>query len=467
MRPLRYPEILQLLPYLKRELLGKHLSSPSLLDGKTFLFHPSGKGMKGFLISLRNECPFASFDSDVSPFSSLPSLSLETFKKVFPNPYIEDISLLNEDRIVSFEATIINRVYKEEKRFLLVELFPSRPNLLVLDEEGKILWVYRPSSLESKRPLMKGLAYSLPPQGLKEETDEMPPFDFPIYLEETKKEIEKIVLLRKKEKFSSYLKELQNKAKHAKRKIAAIESDVENAKKHLNDGEKGDAIYMHLEEIDLQSGSFECDGLKIRLDPALSLPMNASRYYQKAKKAKETIKRCKANLQNAKRELDDALAAIYELDHADEAALEKAMSTGGKGHKKTSDALFGSSSLPYEVRYKGTRIAFGRNARQNDALSFLLLTAKNHLWFHILGDKGPHVIIKSDDPSPEIIHLAAEIAVKEAKKVDGIVMMAPHKNIKKGRNEGEVIVKEYETIRVDRISPMTVELLKSAKKMAD
>ncbi len=408
-----------------------------------------------------------SFDTDDSPFSSLSSPFLEAFKKAFPNPYIEDISLLNEDRIVSFEAAIINRVYKEEKRFLLVELFPSRPNLLVLDEEGRILWVYRPSSLESKRPLMKGLSYSLPPKETEEAINVAAPFDFPSYLEETKKEIEKIVLLRKKEKFSSYLKELQNKAKHAKRKIAAIESDVASAKKHLNDGEKGDAIYMHLEEIDLQSGFFEYDGRKIPLDPSLSLPMNASRYYQKAKKARETIKRCEANLGNAQKELDDALAAIYELDHADEAALEKMMSAEGKGHKKISDALFGSSSLPYEVRYEGTRIAFGRNARQNDALSFLLLTAKNHLWFHILGDKGPHVIIKSDDPSPEIIHLAAEIAIKEAKKVDGLVMMTAHKNIKKGRSEGEVIIKEYETIRVDKISPTTIELLKSAKKMAD
>lgn len=467
MRPLRYQELSELLPYLKEELLGKHLSSPVLLDGKTFLFRPSGKGMKGFLISLRNECPFLSFDTDESPFSSLSSPFLDNFKKALPNPYVEKVSLLNEDRIVSFDMTVINRVYKEEKRFLLVEAFPSRPNLLLLDEEKRILWVYRSSPLESKRPLMKGLTYSLPPKDKKGAFNEAIKFDFSEYLEETKEEIEKILLMRKKEKFSSYLKDLQTKAKHAKRKIEAIESDVENAKKHLNDNEKADAIYMHLEEIDPQMGSFECDGVVIWLDPALSLPMNASRYYQKAKKAKETIKRCEANLENAKRELEDALAAIYELDHADEAALEKMMNSERKGHKKADDSLFGSSSLPYEVRYEGTRIAFGRNARQNDALSFLLLTAKNHLWFHAIGTKGPHVIIKSDSPSPEIINLAAEIAIKEAKKIDGLVMMTPHKNIKKGSIAGEAIVKEYETIRVDKVSQTTVELLKTAKKMAD
>lgn len=467
MRPLRYQELSELLPYLKKELVGKHLSSPVLLDGKTFLFRPSGKGMKGFLISLRNECPFLSFDTDESPFSSLSAPFLESFKKTLPNPYIEEISLLHEDRIVALETTIVNRVYKEERRFLLIELFPMHPNLLVLDEEKRILWVYRPSPLESKRPLMKGLTYSLPAKDNKGIFDKSIEFDFSKYLKETKEEIKKIVLLRKKEKFSSYLKELQTKAKHAKRKIEAIASDVENAKKHLNDNEKADAIYMHLEEIDLQKGSFECDGLVIQLDPALSLPMNASRYYQKAKKAKETIKRCEANLENAKRELEDALAAIYELDHADEAALEKMMNLEKRGHKKANDSLLGSSSLPYEVRYEGTRIAFGRNARQNDALSFLLLTAKNHLWFHAIGTKGPHVIIKSDSPSPEIIRLAAEIAIKEAKKVDGLVMVTPHKNIKKGSSAGEAIVKEYETIRVDKVSQTTIELLKTAKKMAD
>ncbi len=465
MRALSYEELKSLLPFLQKEIEGKHLSSPSLLFERAVAFHLSGKGAKRLIISLDNGSPYVSFDNESTSFTSSSSPFFESLKKEFPNPYVDSVDILGEDRILVFETTILNRVYREEKRTLIVELFPSKPNLLVLDNDGKILLAYRASSLESERPLMKGLIYEAPKKRNAQEKEESS-FDIDSYLLMAKEEEKRLLEKRKEARFAPILKDLKNKAKRAERKIKAIQNDIDLAKGHLKDNEKGDAIYVCMGEIDRNVSFFVYEGERIELNPAMSLSENASHYYKRAKKAKETIERGKENLLKAEKELSDAKAALYQIQNADEIALEKMLGER-KRKKKKDDEPFGSSSLPYQVTLDGVKILFGRNSRQNDVLTFLLATQKNHLWFHILGTHGPHVIIKSDSPSEKLKKTAAEIAIYEAKKEDGQVMVAFRKDIRKGQAPGEAILKEYKVMRVEKISDETKKLLENASKMSD
>ena len=465
MRALSKEELKSLLPFLKREIEGKHLSSPSLLFDRALFFHLSGKGAKRLVISLENGSPFVSFDDENASFSSSSSPFFEGLKKEFPNPYVDSVDILGEDRIITIETTILNKVYKEEKRTLIIELFPSKPNLLLLNGEGKILLAYRAASLESDRPLMKGLIYEAPKKKNVEKKKEAK-FNIDEYLLMAKEEEKRLLSKRKEARFAPILKDLKNKAKRADRKIKAIQNDIDEAKKHLKDNEKGDAIYMCMGEIDRNSSSFAYEGERIELNPAISLSENASRYYKRAKKAKETIERGQENLAKAENELSDAKAALFQIQNADELALEKMLGEKRKEKKKGAEP-FGSSSLPYQVTLDGVKILFGKNAKQNDILTFLLMTQKNHLWFHILGTRGPHVIIKSDSPSEKLKKTAAEIAIYEAKKEDGQVMVALRKDIRKGQALGEAILKEYKVIRVAKISDETKKLLESATKMSE
>lgn len=469
MKSLRKDELLLYLPYLKKELVGKHLSGITLLEESAIAFRPSGKGAKKFVIDLENENPLVYYEGEPIEVNSLSSPFFEALKREIPNPYVQEISLLNDDRILALDLLIVNKVFKEEKRSLILELFPANANLLILDENKKIILAFRSKGYESKRPLMKGLLYEAPKKVDIQKEKSPISFDIDKYLAEAK-QVEKVLLeKRKKAKFAPFFKEYKRQIKRGERKIDAINKDIEEAKKHLEDGKYGDAIYMNYGEIPAKAASFDFEGESIALDKSISLSANAERYYRKAKKAKETLERGKTNLQKAHSELEDAKAALYELMHSDEASLERFALEHHLFAKKevSKNQEFGSASLPYYVTYKRVKILFGKNAKQNDTLSFLLETSKNHLWFHILGEKGSHVLLKTDKPSEEQIHMAGELALLLSSKEDGEVQMTLHKNIRKGNVPGQVLLKEFQTIRIKNISKEARNLLLEAKKVSE
>lgn len=452
------------LPFLKEELVGKHLSSPSLLLESVFAFRISGKGQRKLVLSLRNDAPLIYFGEKEVDLHSLSSPFFESFKKELPNPYIGSISLLNEDRILSFSLLCLNSVFKEQRKKLVLELFPGKANLLLLDENENILLVLRPKGFETNRPLLRGIRYSLPNKGnfaFKESS----PFSLSDFQKEVTNYEQELLERRKKERFAPLMVEYEKKERRAIRKIEAIEKDIQEAKKHLSDSKWGDAIYMSFDSIEKGSDSFLFEGERIPLNPSLRPQENAERYYKRAKKAKETIARSETNLEKAKKEMEDAKDALFALKNGQEEALEKMLMPSKKAKEK--ESKFGSASLPYFVEVDGTKILFGKSARQNDCLTFLLETAKKHLWFHILGESGPHVILKRDNPSEKLIDIASQIALFLAGYSEGEVQIAYRKDIRKGSFPGQAVLKEYRTKRIDRVDPRITKLLETSKKVSD
>lgn len=464
MHSLSYSSLLAYLPFLREELVGKHLSSPSLLLENVFSFRISGKGSRKLVLSLRNEAPLLYFGGQELDLHSLSCPFFESFKKELPNPYVEAISLLNEDRILSFSLLCLSNVFKEQRKRLILELFPGKANLLLLGEEGDILLVLRPKGLETSRPLLRGMRYSLPAKG-NFISSESAPFSLNDFQEESESYEEELLEKRKKERFAPFVQECEKKERRAIHKIEAIERDIEEAKKHLSDSKRGDAIYMCFDSIEKGSDSFLFEGERIPLNPSLRLQENAERYYKRAKKAKETIARSETNLQKAKKEMEEAKDTLFALKNGQEEALERILMPPKKAKGK--ETKFGSASLPYFVEVDGTKILFGKNAKQNDCLTFLLETAKKHLWFHILGESGPHVILKTDAPSEKLIDIASQIALFLAGHDEGEVQIAYRKDIKKGSFPGQAVLKEYQTKRIEQVDPSISELLDAAKKVSD
>lgn len=462
MKTLSLAQLEVFLPFLKDKLVNKHLLEPTLLLDKVFSFKISGKEKEGLIISLLSNESNLYLSKEVLSYPSIYNKNFETFKRELPNPLIKDVSLLNNDRIVSIECEILNRVYKEETRFLIIELIPSNPNLLLLDEEGKIIFILRPTSLDNKRPLMKGLKYSLLEKSAL--TYKENSLNLDEYLLDTNKVISDLLDKRKREEFATFIKEYKRNIKRVERKIEAINEDILESKKHLEDDKKGDAIYINLEELKGKKVTkFTYLDEEITLDPSLSLNENALRYYKKAKKAKETIKCSEINLKNALKEKEENEIALGTILEGDLLELERIYKN--KEKKKEKKEVISSAILPYRVLYKDTYIYFGKNAKQNDALTFLYLTAKNHLWFHINGEKGPHVIIKKDNPDGDTIFLAESLALIGAGKEEGEVISCLHKDLRKGSNLGEVKMKNYKVTRLNNVSKEANELFLKAEKM--
>ena len=107
----------------------------------------------------------------VSPDRSLPRLHLVSKKPPAAGPVhgfvlylrshlsgtrVEEISLVNHDRVAEFRFTNGNAVYR-----LVFELFGSAANLILMDGASAILAVYHPvpPGQGVKRPLLPGLTY--------------------------------------------------------------------------------------------------------------------------------------------------------------------------------------------------------------------------------------------------------------------------------------------------------------------
>ncbi len=443
-------------------LAGKHISRPILISRSTLFFHLSGKSDHRFVICLDNGNPRAYSAKEEFNLPSLDSPIYLVFRKELANAYVNSIEQENGDRILKFNLTTINHVYKEEIKFLFFEMFSSHPNLILTDENRKIIAFTHGSSLDSSRPIIRGGMY-YPPAKLFED-EESSSFDYPKYQEKCLLEEKQIFDARKKERFGPLLSYFETKEKRLKRKLSFIEQDKAKAIAHANDSIFGDYIYMNLDSLS-GATSIEVEGRTAKLDPAKSLPSNANLFYKKAKKAKKALSEVEAQRKEAMESLNSCKDTLALLRISDEEGLEAFAKEWGLFPKKNKTPEFGNANIPFFFEKNGTRFLFGKNAKQNDTLTFLIDTSKSHYWFHIEGSKGAHVMIRKNDPSQEEVRTACEIALLSIKKDDGDVMMAERKNVYKGSVPGQAIVRQYETIHLKFVRPETRALFEEAQKL--
>ena len=451
-----YKEIAKELSGLYR---GTHLGHIVQLDSSTFsLSLNDGKSLYLHI----NGVPYLYLNSKLDNKKGISSPFYLALRKEIGNGLIEDIYQCNDDRIICFKLICLNQIFEKQIRYLIFEGISNHGNLILLDEEKKILLAFKMSSLEESRPIIKRMEYEYPKKldnPLKED-----PFDFASYNLEMEEKEDKEELRRKKSNYLLLYRRIKSRISSLKKKEEALYKEKEEASKHLNDGDVGNIILMEIANIHQGMESYEFEGMKISLDPSLSPSSNASKYFKKAKKAKRSLSLLPDNLRKIEEEKARFEGLYLMLDYLDEEALyqiEEEMGIIPK-RKKKEDV---SASLPYKLVYKGVNILFGKNARQNDYLSFSFATYKNHIFMHLKEGTGIHLIIQDENPSDEILGLGAEIVCYASGVSQGEVIYTSHKNIKKGNKPGLVILNEYKSIYVESIEKETMELFKNADRI--
>ena len=103
----------------------------------------------------------------------------------------------------------------------------------------------------------------------------------------------------------------------------------------------------------------------------------------------------------------------------------------------------------------GYLIKFGRDAKSNDYLTFIIADDED-IWLHVKGVPGSHVVIKVREnlPTPEILKYAAELAKKNSKAAgedSARVVWCQRKFVKKepGMNDGQVRVDYLNAEEID------------------
>ncbi len=145
---------------------------------------------------------------------------------------------------------------------------------------------------------------------------------------------------------------------------------------------------------------FDAPPLEIALDPTLTPLENAQRYFEQYEKAKRALAEVPSLIAAAERELDFlrqletdlALAANY----PEIGEVQEALQANGYWRGTPTARPRSGKSAPLKLSTpEGFVIWIGRNARQNDEVTFSK-GSPDDLWLHARGVPGAHVIIKRE-----------------------------------------------------------------------
>jgi predicted ribosome quality control (RQC) complex YloA/Tae2 family protein len=205
----------------------------------------------------------------------------------------------------------------------------------------------------------------------------------------------------------------------------------------------------------------ELPNLTIPLDQAKSPQGNMDDYFRKHRKHLTAERELHPRIEGGQKELEvlqQELTAIEQRTwqapdkpHLTVRTLTLSRRGAGKGRQEQRQGPFRRFTSS-----DGLAIYVGRNARENDALTFGLAKSDD-LWLHARGTPGSHVVVrleKGSDPPPETIRDAATLALLYSdlkKSGKGEIIYTRRKWVKKAKGQapGAVTVTQEKSLHVN------------------
>lgn len=439
------------------KFIGAKIHRVNFLTSTFFTLTTSYSRDEEIVIDMNNYNPIIYIDKVDSNSNVKTTQFLDKLKLVLTNAYILDISLVNEDKVILFKLVRKNQYYEQETRLVYFELISYHPNIIICDESNKIINALKLIDLTNRRPVMINTTY-LPPEKLSS-TATNGNLSLNEVLESIKKENQNITLKSLQEKRKEVYKFLQNKKKSLTKKIDKLSLELDKANNYQYYKDLADSLMVDKDNI--VDYKYEYNGETYLLDKTKSINENINSLYKRYKKNKNAISHIDEQIKIAKEQeqyFTSLINTIYELDDEEYIdVLNEFSLSKNKANKKKQNV-----KRLNEIELDGFRYIYGKNAIQNDFLTFKVASKSDH-WFHLENYHGHHLIIKSDKKvSKKEIELAAKIIVMLSNKNDGVVIHTTKENCKRGKQKGQVYLSNYETIKVNVDS---FDLLKLSKKV--
>ncbi|MDF0673691.1 MAG: NFACT family protein [Nitrospira sp.] len=433
---------------------------------RTLLFEVRVPGQTHrLLISCEPETTRLHLASHSPPNPPTPPPFCQFMRAHFQGARIDDIHQVANDRIVEIQIT-----GKEGSRTILCELIGKKANILVLDAERRVL-----RDLAGQRALV-GQPYA--PPAIREIGQERAAARFsgiadslfPISAEieafyqnqDAAREVAQAKDLR--------IRFLKKALKKQVRLLEAWRSDLSRATTYRDYARYGELIKAHLGAIAKGTDHIEMTDyfddrlptITIPLDPMKSAQGNMDDYFRKHRKflaaereLRPRIERAEQDVCRIRQEIKDIEQGIWIPPAIPPSSLNArtiARSTSDKNH--STDAQRRGPFRRF-TSTDGLSIFVGRNARENDELTFGLAKSDD-LWLHARGTPGSHVVVrlsKGTDPPPETLRDAATLALLYSdlkKSGKGEVIYTRRKWVKKakGQEHGAVVVTQEKSLFV-------------------
>jgi hypothetical protein len=211
----------------------------------------------------------------------------------------------------------------------------------------------------------------------------------------------------------------------------------------------GSAVGAESNEVELADPYDSGGRVRVRVDPRLSLPANADRLFEKARRLERARRQVDARRADAREKLQHALAreagALAARDLAD---LGEAAGRAGARSEENANA-----APRHYLTARGLSVLVGRGARENHRLTFAVAGPED-LWLHARDVPGAHVILRDPEgrAGAEDVREAAELAAffsdaRAQPQADVHVTRRKHVRAARG-GHGRVRIAHSDTLRV-------------------
>jgi len=430
------------------------------------------------------------FVRDVPPSPPSPSAFCMTLRKHLTGAIVRSIEQPPGDRLVRFRLSRRDEGGTPREFALVAELFGRSANVVLLDATGTVRAVLFPRP-GGRRPLLVGEPYPDPPASRGEpapdaggpgaRSDEGP---YPVSVA-----LERAFTIREREEHRARERDAARRDLERRRKrLASRRRKVEQERAGLGDPDEhrrhGDLLKANLGPLGgpkLRGPSvarvldYHRDPpaeLEIPLDPKRSLLENMEARFHKARRAERSAARIREHLAWIDGELARLDRIEERLDAAEAgneiAAVRRALAEAGGVTRAARAAARGEEAPSGPRRFvstDGLEILVGRNARENDSLTFRIARG-NDWWFHVQDYPGSHVVVRTPKGSslpPETLLDAAHLAAfhSEARRhATATVQYTQRKHVRKPRGAppGSVMLARRKTVflrpdakRLDRL----------------
>ncbi|MCS6329605.1 MAG: NFACT family protein [Nitrospira sp.] len=356
---------------------------------------------------------------------------------------------------------------------LVAELFSRNANLLLLDEEGRVLATLRQHKERLNQP------YEVPSTPLARiASQEIAPLEqaiihpldteaFPLSAEletryrEREAELSRLTQVRERESA------LRKNLKKLLRRADALRRDLEQAGRYEPYARYGELLKANLGSITKGMTSVSVidyyderlPELMIPLDPTKGAQANMDAYFAKYRKFVSAQREIAPRLATIQAEVQPIQAELEVIKQGTWVAASNAERPAGRPTSRSAKRHSADEARrgPFR-RFRssdGYPIFVGRNARENDELTFGLARSED-LWFHARGTPGSHVVVrleKGTEPPLETLRDAATLALlysdlKKSGKGDVIYTRRKWVKKSKGQAPGAVTVTQEQSIYV-------------------
>ena len=256
---------------------------------------------------------------------------------------------------------------------------------------------------------------------------------------------------------SSHAHFIDKQIKKYQLKIEEADLKKKESMTMLDEKTNGDLIYSSHVDLKEKRSDLVVNGVKIILDPLLTLNENAQAFYKRYQKAKRSFEFIDEQIKHSKDMLAlfESFKTYLDLSPREHLAdlEEELILYGYKPKQKNQVKKKHKKPIITRLSENGYHYLIGRNSTQNEYITHQL-AQKEDYWFHVKDAPGGHIVVTTDQLNEHIIRKAAMLAayfssLKQSSSIPVDYTMIKHVKKISGTPGYHVTYKQHQTIFID------------------